>query len=131
MYEEPNGFLEFFADIPLFFKIFGGTLFVLVVGVFLYVIIFGLKSWFSNNAAELMHQSATVIDKRTEVWGGSGDSSANTNYFITFQFDDQSRKELPIPVQHFGMIVVGDFGELSYQGTRFKEFKRLTDAHKV
>jgi hypothetical protein len=121
---EPNNFLGFLNEMPLFFKIFGGLVFTLVVGTFLFVIIRGLKLWLSNNAAELVRQSCSVVDKRTEVWGGSGESSTNTNYYITFQFADNTRKELPISPKHFGVIVIGDQGELTFQGSRFKEFKR-------
>jgi hypothetical protein len=121
---EPNHFNDFFSQMPLLFKIFGGIVFTLVVGAFLFVIIRGLKIWFSNNAAKLVSQICKVVDKRTEVWGGSGESSANTNYYITFQFEDNTRKELDISSKHFGVIVVGDQGELTYQGSRFKEFKR-------
>ncbi|WP_029192877.1 DUF2500 domain-containing protein [Paenibacillus harenae] len=115
----------YLSEVPLFFILFGGAIVTLVVGTFLFVIIKGLSSWASNNAAELVTRSCKVVDKRTEVWGGSGDSSANTNYYITFEFEDRSRKELPVQSDRYGLIVVGDQGELTFQGTRFKEFKRL------
>ncbi|CAM2905262.1 DUF2500 domain-containing protein [Paenibacillus sediminis] len=127
-FDAPNGFLDFLSEIPLFFKIFGGLVFTLVVGGFLFVIIRGLKIWLSNNASEIITQKCKVVDKRTEVWGGSGDSSANTNYYITFEFEDHTRKELYVSAKHFGLIVIGDQGELTYQGTRFKEFSRLADS---
>jgi len=121
LFAEPHGF----SDIPLFFKLFGGIVVTLVVGTFLFVIVKGLSTWTSNNSAQLLKRKCTVVDKRTEVWGGSGDSSANTNYFITFEFEDNSRTELYVKANQFGLIVVGDQGELTYQGTRFKEFVRL------
>lgn len=37
-----------------------------------------------------------VVDKRTEVWGGSGDSSAKTNYYVTCETEDGSRKEYQV-----------------------------------
>ncbi|GMK39577.1 membrane protein [Paenibacillus sp. CCS19] len=123
-YGEPNGFFDFLDEIPLFFKLFGGTLFIIVVGAFGYVIIKGLSGWASNNAAQIMTKRCKVTDKRTEVWGGSGESSANTSYYITFEFEDHSRIELPIRDNQFGLISVGDQGNLTYQGTRFKAFNR-------
>lgn len=122
---EPNGFFGFIREMPLFFKLFGGIVFTLVVGTFLFVIIKGLKSWISNNAAETINKRCKVIGKRTEFWGGSGDSSASTNYYITFEFEDTTRKELYVNAIHYGLIAEGDLGELTYQGTRFKEFIRL------
>lgn len=122
-----SGFFDFLREMPLFFKIFGGLVFTLVAGTFIYVIFKGLSTWISNNAADLAQERCKVVDKRTEVWGGSGDSSANTNYYITFEFDNRTRKELPVSAKHFGVIVIGDLGELTYQGTRFKEFKRIIE----
>jgi hypothetical protein len=124
---EPNGFFGFIREMPLFFKLFGGIVFTLVVGTFLFIIIKGLKSWISNNAAEMINKRCKVVGKRTEVWGGSGDSSANTNYYITFEFEDSTRIELYVRANHYGLIAEGDQGELTYQGTRFKEFIRLKD----
>jgi len=119
-----SGFFGFISELPLFFILFGGLLITLVIGAFSYAIIKGLKTWSSNNAAEVMVQRCKVVDKRTEVSGGSGDSSASTNYFITFEFEDGSRKEMHVRGNYYGLTTVGDQGELSYQGTRFKEFIR-------
>jgi hypothetical protein len=119
-FTEPNSFLSFFHELPLVFKFFGG----LVIGGFAYVIIKGLATWISNNASEVTQKRCKVVDKRTEVWGGSGDSSANTNYYITFELEDSSRIELHVKDKYFGLITIGDIGELIYQGTRFKEFNR-------
>jgi len=120
----PPGFFGFISELPLFFILFGGLLITLVVGAFSYAMIKGLKTWSSNNASEMMVQRCKVVDKRTEVSGGSGDSSASTNYFITFEFEDSTRKEMHVRGNYYGLTTVGDQGELSYQGTRFKEFIR-------
>ena len=126
-FNPPDNFWEFMNEVPLFFKLFGGILVTLVIGSFLYVIIKGLTMWASNNAAEVTHKRCKVSDKRTEVWGGSGDSSAKTDYYITFEFEDQSRVELYVKPNIYGLISIGDSGELIYQGTRFKEFTRVLD----
>lgn len=123
-FTEPNSFLSFFHELPLFFKLFGGLVFTIVIGGFAYVLIKGLATWLSNNASEVTQKRCKVVDKRTEVWGGSGDSSSNTNYYITFEFEDSSRIELHVRDKYFGLVAIGDMGELIYQGTRFKEFNR-------
>lgn len=123
-FNDSPGFFEFLMDLPLFFKLFGGFVFVIVAGGFLYVIVRGIGIWMGNNASEVVTRAVTVIDKRTEVWGGSGESSANTDYYVTYEMDDQSRVELPVRADRYGLMVVGDQGELTYQGTRFKEFHR-------
>ncbi|MFC5701939.1 DUF2500 domain-containing protein [Cohnella faecalis] len=124
-YAEPDGFFGFMSELPLFFKIFGGIVVALVAGTFLYVIVKGLSIWSSNNAASIQVRKAKVVDKRTEVWGGSGDSSANTNYYVTFEFEDGTRVELPVATKHYGLIAAGDQGTLTHQGTRFKGFDRI------
>ncbi|KAF6637487.1 DUF2500 domain-containing protein [Paenibacillus sp. EKM208P] len=47
---------------------------------------------------------------------------------ITFEFDGGERMELEVKDTVFGMIVIGDRGELQYKGTRFLEFVRVMEA---
>jgi hypothetical protein len=122
-YTEP-GFTGFVQEMPLFFKLFGGLLITLVVGVFLYVIIKGLSTWTSNNGAGILTEACTAIAKRMQVSGGGGDTVATTSYYITFEFEDRSRKEFYVNAAAYGIIVEGDTGILTYQGTRFKGFSR-------
>ncbi|MNC09592.1 hypothetical protein D3C76_623110 [compost metagenome] len=119
-YQERSGFQSFIQEMPLFIKL----IFLLVIGFFVFVIFKSVKVWSSNNASPLLSVHAIAVTKRTEVWGGSGDSSASTNYYVTFEFQDGKRVELMVPSQEFGLIVEGDRGQLSYQGTRFKGFVR-------
>lgn len=119
-----DGFSSFISETPVFFKVFGGLIFLIVIGTFLFVIIKGLSVWTSNNSAELVSVPCKIVDKRTHVWGGSGESRANTNYYVTFEFGDSTRKELYVKENQFGLLVVGDTGELVYRGTRFLEFNR-------
>lgn len=72
----------------------------------------------------LLTLHSTVVAKRTEVSGGSGDSSATTRYYVTFEFDNGERTELIVGGNHYGMMVENDRGMLTYQGTRFKHFER-------
>lgn len=125
-YDNGLGSSGVLTEMPLFFKLFGGIVIAIVAGVFLYVIVRGLGTWSANNASDVVKRAVTVMDKRTEVWGGSGDSSASTNYYVTFQMEDQSRIELQVSPDKYGLMVAGDQGELTHQGTRFKEFHRLT-----
>lgn len=121
---EPNVFSDFISEMPVFFKIFGGLILLLIVGTFLLIIMKGLRAWTENNKAEVVSKKCKIIDKRTEVWGGSGDSGANTNYYITFEFEDHTRKELYVKANLYGLLAVQDVGELTYQGTRFLDFTR-------
>lgn len=109
---------------PLFSIIF--TVIALVIGgTILYAIINGIRVWSNNNAAERMTEEARVLARRTYVSGGSGDSSARTSYYITFERGDGQRTELQVKDEEYGLIVEGDRGILSYQGTRFLGFERF------
>ncbi|MNW37425.1 hypothetical protein D3C74_144670 [compost metagenome] len=128
----PGGFFDFISEVPLFFIILGVLLILFVLGVLIYITIKSLYIWMSNNAAEIVQKSCKVVDKRTEIWGGGDDSSTNTNYYITFEFeDDSSRIELYVKYNHYGLISVGDRGMLTYQGTRFKDFHRRIESRNV
>ena len=73
-----------------------------------------------NNASPRLTAEATVVSKRTHVWG----DHAHTTYFATFQFESGDRLELEIPRDRFGYLVEGDNGKLHFQGTRFLDFER-------
>ncbi|MET3209321.1 UNVERIFIED_CONTAM: hypothetical protein ABIC26_002265 [Paenibacillus sp. PvR008] len=118
-----NGFMDSGSFDAIFLIVFG----IIAIG-FIIIISKVIDTGFSNQAAELVQRSCTVVDKRTRVCGGSGDSSASTDYYVTFEFDGGERKELKVKDRDFGMIVTGDRGELRYKGTRFLEFMRVVEA---
>ncbi|WP_347338377.1 DUF2500 domain-containing protein [Tumebacillus amylolyticus] len=105
-------------------QILFGLVFIVVIGVFGFVVLRGVATWASNNASPVVTQAVTVIGKRTEVSGGAMNTSAHTDYFLTFELANQRRIELSVSGRVFGMLVPGDRGELTSQGTRFKHFKR-------
>ena len=73
-----------------------------------------------NDASPRLSSDATVVTKRTHVWG----DHSRTDYFATFQFESGDRLELEIPRDRFGYLVEGDRGKLHFQGTRFLDFER-------
>ncbi|MFB9328531.1 DUF2500 domain-containing protein [Paenibacillus aurantiacus] len=124
LYGNEPGFFSFLNEMPLFFKLFGGLVFVLVVGGFASVLIRGARQFAVNSASDLVERPARVVSKRTEVWGGSGEMSASTNYYVTFEFQDGARVELPMKGTEYGLLAEGDSGVLTHQGTRYKGFRR-------
>ena len=48
-----------------------------------------------------------------------------TNYYATFQFESGDRLELELQGREYGMIVEGDKGKLTFQGTRYLGFERI------
>ncbi|TYP79538.1 DUF2500 domain-containing protein [Paenibacillus methanolicus] len=123
-YGDGPGFSDFWSGTPLFFKLFGGLVFLIVIGGFVTVFIRGISRYASNNASDLVEKPARVVAKRTEVWGGSGEMSASTNYYVTFEFIDGARVELPVKGPEYGLLAEGDAGVLTHQGSRYKGFRR-------
>ena len=65
-----------------------------------------------------------MVTKRTETSGGSGDSSASTTYYVTFEFESGDRSEFRVSGQEYGMLADEDLGILTFQGTRYLSFER-------
>ncbi|USB34041.1 DUF2500 domain-containing protein [Paenibacillus sp. YPG26] len=120
----PDVWLEFLDGVPLWSKIFGGTLLVVMIGTFAYAIIKGLMVWSANNSKSMLTKQAVVVSKRTEVWEGVGNTAPSTNYYITFELENGARMEFQMAAREFGLLVEKDEGEITYQGGRFMNFNR-------
>lgn len=108
---------------PFIFDVFP-VLFLLVFALIFGCIVMTLvqksrESRKNNNSPRVTSQSE-VVTKRTQVRG----DHAHTTYFATFQFESGDRLELEVPSSHFGYLVEGDKGKLTFQGTRFLDFQR-------
>ena len=108
------GWFDFLFPI-LFIAVFG-----LAFGTIVSTLIKNGRQNRKNNASPRLTSEATVVSKRTHVWG----DHAHTTYFATFQFASGDRLELEIPRDRFGYLVEGDHGKLHFQGTRFLDFER-------
>ena len=103
--------------------------FVIILSLILIQVFRGLRQWNSNNQSPIQTMEVTIVAKRTEVSHhsnvGTHHSSSSTYHYATFEADDRSRMELGVRGQDFGMLVEGDKGLLTFQGTRFKGFERI------
>jgi hypothetical protein len=123
---------DFTADFPvgmfgfglIVFLLFFAAAFVFVFVVIAFAIGKGLTQWNRNNHAPLIAVPASVVAKRGHVSGGSGDSSATTSYYVTFEVRGGERHELQVSGPEFGTLIEGDRGQLRMQGTRFKGMDR-------
>lgn len=126
-FEDP-GFGSLFGGLlggaPLWFSIPFVLIFVLVIGSIVFAIVKGTARYAKNNASEILTVPARLIGKRTEAWGGSGDSRTRTSYYLTFEAQNGDRKELEVSGEQYGLNMEGDEGTLTFQGTRFKKFER-------
>ncbi len=106
------------------------TVFILVIGVFAITIVKGLGEWNRNNHSPRLTVEATVTAKRTHVShhhhndAGNLHTSTSTSYYVTFQVASGDRMELQVSGSEFGMLAEGDYGQLSFQGTRYLAFVR-------
>lgn len=108
------GIIDFIFSI-MFLGVFG-----LVIGVLVSTLVKNAKAERKNDASPRLTSVATVVTKRTHVWG----DHSRTDYYATFQFESGDRLELKIPRDRFGYLVEGDSGKLHFQGTRFLDFER-------
>ena len=88
------------------------------------------KEWNKNNKAPRLKVEVKVIDKREHYSRSSHNHNGHmhthhsTTYYITFEVESGDRFELSVPEYDYGLIIVGDVGELFFQGTRFLSFNR-------
>lgn len=113
---------SFFNVFPIVFVI----IFCIVVGFILFTFIKGAAEWGKNNNSPRITVAAHVKTKRTNTSGGSGEMSASTSYYVTFEYESGDRQEFKTTGEQYGMLAEGDLGKLSFQGTRFLEFERLS-----
>lgn len=116
------------------FDLFGvmfTLVFVLVIGMFVVTAVRGISQWNKNNNSPRLTVSATIVAKRTNVThhhhngaGGHHHHHTSTTYYVTFQVDSGDRMELQVDRTEYGMLIEGDRGELSFQGTRYLSFER-------
>lgn len=99
-------------------------IFVIVIGAIIYAIVSGISTWNKNNNSPILEVESKVVTKRMEISGGSGDSSAHTSYYVTFEVVSGDRLELMVNGQQYGQLVEGDSGILKFQGTRYLGFAR-------
>ena len=50
--------------------------------------------------------------------------SHSTTYYVTFQVESGDRMELHVAGHEYGMLIEGDRGMLTFQGTRYLGFER-------
>ena len=109
-----------FDAIPIIVIVF----FIIITGAILFSVGGAVKEHFRNNSMEEITIPARIMTKRTHVWGGSGNSSAHTSYYMTFEDEMGERTEFSVSESFFSMHAEGDTGMLTHQGNRFIHFER-------
>ena len=111
------------------FGVMSTIIFVLVISVFVVTIVRGIGEWNKNNHSPRITVPVTVVSKRTHVSrrhhaGDHHHSHTSTSYYVTFQLGSGDRMEFHVPDTEYGLLVEGDRGNLSFQGTRYLGFER-------
>ena len=113
------------------FSILLTLMFILVFGMFVVTAVRGISQWNKNNYSPRLTVPAIVVAKRTNVTrhhhAGAGNMHHNhtsTTYYVTFQVESGDRMELHVSGQEYGLLAEGDYGLLSFQGTRYLGFER-------
>lgn len=125
-----GGFDFMFNVFPIIFMI----MFCTILGIFIVTAIRGVKEYKDNNASPILTVDAKVVAKRGDVSRnhhhddtGAQHSSSSTTYFVTFEVESGDRMEFRVSGKEYGMLVEGDLGKLTFQGTRYQGFKRIRE----
>ena len=103
--------------------------FLMILGTFLAMLLRGIGQWSRDNRAPRLTVGALVTAKRTNVSrhsgaGGVGHTTRSTTYYATFEVESGDRMELQLSGQDYGLLVEGDRGYLTFQGSRYLGFER-------
>lgn len=107
------------------------VMFVLVFGIIIVTMVRGICEWNKNNHSPKLSVPAKVVSRRTAVsrhhhHQGNGMHHTHTaiSYYATFQVESGDRMEFEISDMEYGMLAEGDRGMLTFQGTRYLNFRR-------
>ena len=114
------------------FEVMFSIVFFLIVGAFVVMLVKGIGQWNKNNHSPRLTVPATVVAKRANVSHHSHHHgttagvhhSSSTSYYVTFQFESGDRMELHMAGHQYGLLIEGDKGKLTFQGTRYLGFER-------
>ena len=112
--------MNFLGVFVIFFLIF-----IVITGfcifIFATIIRKGIKQVKQDNNSPILEVDAKVIAKRSRV---SGNNMIHQSYYVTFEEESGKRMELRVEGSIFGLLVEGDLGKLTFQGSRFLNFER-------
>ena len=107
------------------------VIFIIVIVMFIVTAVKGIGQWSKNNNSPRLTVPVTVVSKRTNVsrhvhatGDGAHHHHTSTTYYVTFQVESGDRMEFHVPGHEYGMLIEGDTGNLTFQGTRYLGFER-------
>lgn len=132
------GFSFGFNLLSTLFPIMFLAFFALFIGTFIFMIVRAIGQKRKDDNSPRLVVDARVVSKRMQVGstrhvnhhnhGSHMDTdysySHSTTYFVTFEVESGDRMELSVNGSDYGLMVEGDCGKLSFQGSRFLGFAR-------
>ena len=122
--------MGFFFNSGLF-EICFMLVFLVVIAMFVVNAVRGIGQWNKNNHAPELAVAARVVSRRTSVNShhhsdgtGANGYHTSTSYYATFEVESGDRMEFQVQDTDYGLLVEGDRGKLTFQGTRFLKFER-------
>lgn len=111
------------------FEVMFVLIFVIVIGMFVFVAVSGIRQWNRNNNSPRLTVDAQVVTKRIDAahhhdMDNAAMSHTSTRYYATFQVESGDRMEFAVAGPEYGMLAEGDRGRLTFQGTRYLGFER-------
>ena len=85
-----------------------------------------IAQWFENENSPRLTVPAKIVDMCTQTHHhhSNGHHHHTHTYHVTFEVESGDRMELKVSRNEYGMLVVGDSGRVSFQGTRYLGFER-------
>ena len=104
-------------------------IFFVVLAIIIVNAVKGVGQWNKNNHSPRLTIPVTVVAKRTNVShhhhaGEHHHHHTSTTYYVTFEVESGDRMEFHVSGQEYGMLIEGDTGNLTFQGTRYLDFER-------
>lgn len=112
----------FFNGYGMGFSLFN-LMSVVILVMFVVVFVKAISQWNKNNHAPRLTVEAKIVGKRASH--RHHDSGSSTRYYVTFEVESGDRMELHVMGTEYGLLVEGDKGNLSFQGTRYLGFERM------
>lgn len=106
------GFSSFFSIISVLIAVF-------IIGTIIFVFANIIKEWNKNNHSPKLSVPAVAVSRRAHR------SDDSTWYYITFQVESGDRMEFMVNSSVYGTIIEGDYGKLTFQGSRYLDFDRF------
>ena len=116
-----------FELLEFLFPIMFITVFTIVIGTFIVTGVNAIGRWKKNNNSPRLTVPAKVVAKRNHTGvhhHRHGHRTTSSTYYVTFEVDSGDRMELQTDGGEFGLLVEGDTGKLTFQGTRYLGFER-------